>query len=254
MKGQKVFAILLGASVVLSGCGGIEITIKEEGKSQELQETTKPVVQSDVVQGGEQVELAVDSKSEAQTEVNKVQEDTAQGIAVEKPKEEASYAVAETSAEQSIDYLKPTSSEINLRVAPSINARSVGILYQDDEAVYLHRKNFDPSDGRTWYQVSISDGSIGWVSSKVVKQSDGRYYEGNAYSTSKAQFVTVSVAHANMRDIPSINGSAVAVVDKGDQLEHWGGSVYDPSDGRTWYEVWTSSGKYGWISGKVITW
>lgn len=43
--------------------------------------------------------------------------------------------------------------------------------------------------------------------------------------------MTVSVAHANMRDIPSINGSAVAVVDKGDQLEHWGGSVYDPSDG-----------------------
>ncbi|KAA2301362.1 hypothetical protein FY526_25410, partial [Clostridioides difficile] len=70
MKGQKVFAILLGASIVLSGCGGIEITIKEEGKSQELQETTKPVIQSDVVQGGEQVELAVDSKSEAQTEVN----------------------------------------------------------------------------------------------------------------------------------------------------------------------------------------
>ncbi|CAH1224606.1 MULTISPECIES: SH3 domain-containing protein [unclassified Paenibacillus] len=251
MRSYKLFALLVGISVVVSGCGGIEITIKEEGGGTKAEEASPTTVQQEPISGGKQPE-AVPETTVKLADDNAAKPKEADSGNVEKPKEEASYAVEETSAEQSIDYMKPTSSEINMRVAPSIHGRSVKVLYKDEEVVYLHRKNYDPTDGRTWYQVSTADGSIGWVSSKVVMQSDGRYYEGDTSVWNEAEYLTVTVAHANMREVPSINGAAVAVVDKGDRLEHWGGSVYDPTDGRTWYEVWTSGGKYGWISGKVI--
>jgi len=264
--GFFTFAFLL--TFVLSGCGGIQITIKDESKpstetasSENTQKTqiaenvNEEVVKENTNTG--QNTTGTDIAKNAQESTVVVSEPAQAKAAlkdpvVEQPKVEASYSVAESSAEQAIEYLSPTSSQINVRVAPSIESRSVGVLYANQEAVYLHRKNFDPTDGRIWYHTQLQDGTIGWVSSKVVKQSDGRYYSGYTDYASTFSYLTVSVKQANLRSYPSIDASPIAVVYLNDSLEHSGKSVYDPYDGRTWYEVWTAGGTYGWISGKVI--
>ncbi|WP_172195666.1 SH3 domain-containing protein [Saccharibacillus qingshengii] len=245
---------LLLLPLVLGGCGGIQITIKDEGKPAATAEEPTSPVNASHTEAAASVDPAKTVKSASPAvSANPVSKLTNQKEPeVQKPVIEASYSVEESTAEQAVDYLRPTTSQINVRVAPSIDSRSVGILYEDQEALYMHRKNFDPTDGRTWYQAQLQDGSIGWVSSKVVKQSDGRYYSGAVDYSAQSEYLTVIVDQANMRSYPSIDASPAAVVYLNDRLEYWGESIYDSTDGRTWYEVWSPSGTYGWISGKVI--
>ncbi|MGW8957438.1 SH3 domain-containing protein [Paenibacillus sp. NPDC055715] len=95
------------------------------------------------------------------------------------------------------------------------------------------------------------EGKIGWVSSRVIIKSDGRYYSSYA-DTEEIEYWQVTVSQANLRAEPSISSKTVGIVRNQDYLEFLQDTALDPSDGRTWYHVETSDGLIGSISSRVV--
>ncbi len=175
---------------------------------------------------------------------------------------QASRPVEETAAESEVSYWRIDGGDANIRKAPDYHSESIRIGQEGRDLEYLHKKVEDPRDSRIWYNVQNDTGEIGWISSAVVVQSDGRYFaEGPALvseesSTAEASVPTVryyATREANIRQSPSIDAATVGQAAGGSVLESLNDQSYDPSDGRTWYYVRTPSGVDGWISSKMVT-
>lgn len=58
--------------------------------------------------------------------------------------------------------------QANLRQTPSLTSNILTVVKQGDRLEYLNQEQAD-SEGRIWFQVKTSDGSVGWISSKIVE-------------------------------------------------------------------------------------
>lgn len=58
--------------------------------------------------------------------------------------------------------------QANLRQTPSLSSDILTVVRQGDRLEHLNQEQAD-SEGRIWFQVKISDGSVGWISSKIVE-------------------------------------------------------------------------------------
>ncbi|WP_017815605.1 SH3 domain-containing protein [Paenibacillus shenyangensis] len=167
-----------------------------------------------------------------------------------------SYKVSETDLEKQVSYWRTMESTINIRQLPDIDSKSIAIGSKDQDLQYLHTKYRDPSDQRIWYKIKVSNGQIGWVSSKVVAQSDGQNFKEmpklTAQNSQQTNDNLRTSQQSNIRQQPSINSSSIAIVKADTILNDLHETVYDHSDGRTWYKVSTNAGTVGWISGKVL--
>ncbi|MFC0475571.1 SH3 domain-containing protein [Robertmurraya beringensis] len=61
--------------------------------------------------------------------------------------------------------------QANLRQTPSLSSSILTVLKQGDRLEYLNQEQAD-SEGRIWFQVRTADGSVGWISSKIVNLSN----------------------------------------------------------------------------------
>lgn len=65
-------------------------------------------------------------------------------------------------------YIIATGGDTNVRTGPGRDYRSIGIMYEDDDAVYLG-KSAEDERGVRWYKVRW-EGRDGWVSSKYTRK------------------------------------------------------------------------------------
>ncbi|WP_342419569.1 SH3 domain-containing protein [Paenibacillus sp. FSL H8-0168] len=250
MKKIRVGIMGIASLIMLAGCNvpsQIDINIndtKEQSKPnkvQEVQSSGPSASDNQSVTGS-----AATSKVKPATDSTTTTSETLQKKSVK-----SSYPVKENAIEEDTWYWRITEAQVNLRKGPDINSQSMAVLERDEELEYLHHKYIDPNDERIWYEVQTWEGKIGWVSSRVIIKSDGRYYSGYA-DTEEIDYWQVTVNQANLRAEPSISSKSVGIVHNQDYLEFLQDTMLDPSDGRTWYRVETSDGLIGWISSRVV--
>lgn len=245
-----VGVIGIASLIMLAGCNvpsQIDINVNdkkeqsEPSKVQEVKNTAPSSSDTQSVTGNataSKVKTATDSK-------------TITSEALQKKSEKSSYPVKDNAIEADTWYWRVTEPQVNLRKQPDIHSQSMAVLDRDEELEYLHHKYVDPNDERIWYEVQTWEGKIGWVSSRVIIKSDGRYYSDYA-DAEKIDYWQVTVNQANLRAEPSISSKSVGIVHNQDYLEFLQDTVLDPSDGRTWYRVETHDGLIGWISSRVV--
>lgn len=235
---KKYYLIL--SLVIISGCSELSIS-KQKGT---------PILRETYI-----LEQSDDTSQSSKKELIHSQTEEIQDSDVEIKKiEQSSNSVEEDEIEQDITFWRIIESEINVRKMPDIDSNSIDILIRDQDLKYLHKKYFDSSDNRTWYNVQTSEGIIGWVSSKVVAPSDGRFYYNNSdisnIDNTKRTWIVKTQSH--IREEPSINSESITVLNKNVKVEYLYDTVYDPSDSRTWYYVESEDGTIGWMSSRVL--
>ncbi|WP_025684518.1 SH3 domain-containing protein [Paenibacillus maysiensis] len=250
MKKIGVGVLGVASLIMLAGCNvpsQIDINIngnKEQSEPSKVQEAKNSTATSSDTQ-------SVTGNATASKVKTATDSTTSTSEALQKKSVKSSYPVKETAIEEDTWYWRVTEAQVNLRKGPDIHSQSMAVLERDEELEYLHHKYIDPNDDRIWYEVQTWEGKIGWISSRVIIKSDGRYYSGYA-DTEEIEYWQVTVSQANLRAEPSISSKSVGIVHNQDYLEFLQDTVLDPSDGRTWYRVETSDGLIGWISSRVV--
>ena len=131
-------------------------------------------------------------------------------------------------------YIK-TAGNVNVRSGAGTEYRVLGTVAKNSELAYLNEAKTDKS-GVVWYRVRMNASTVGWVCSK--------YCAMYACDTT----VEVTGAQVYLRYTPSLNGTKLATMKKGDKLTYLNETSTD-NRGVTWYYV-SANGKTGWISSK----
>lgn len=134
------------------------------------------------------------------------------------------------------NYVLISGGDCHVRSMPSLNGISLGILYEGQTVNCLGGTSTD-NRGVLWYEISFN-GCSGWVSSKYA------YLNG----VGTLGYVTISGGKCNMRNIPSLNGSILAILAEGSTAEYLGQTSTDER-GVAWYKV-SCNGEIGWVSSK----
>lgn len=244
---------------VLSACEeslpSADSEVQQQRESEEVQKI--PENPSKPVQPAEQSVKASESRAETETETE---------TEIETQEEaKGSFPVEESTIESEVSYWRIDGGDANIRKAPDYASESILIGTEGRDLEYLHVKYEDARDSRIWYNVKSKNGEVGWISSAVVVQSDGRYFAEEPESEPESEPEEVSPAdvvpateyyaiqEANIRQSPSIDAATVGTAAGGSVLEGLNDQWYDPADGRTWYFVRTPSGLDGWISSRMVT-
>lgn len=126
-----------------------------------------------------------------------------------------------------------------IRSYGNLEASQLGVLPEGETASYLEQTQYD-NRNVAWYKISYN-GTIGWVSSK--------YTEMNEYTEPVYNLVVkASDGQTRLRTTPSLNGSEITVMAKGDTATYLNASSVDER-GVTWYKV-QYKGYSGWVSSK----
>lgn len=132
-------------------------------------------------------------------------------------------------------YYIRTAGNVNVRSGAGTEYRVLGTAAKNSELVYLDEAKTD-TIGVVWYRVRLNASTVGWVCSK--------YCAMYACDT----IVEVTGGEVYLRYTPSLNGTKLATVKKGDKLTYLNETSTD-NRGVIWYYA-SISGKTGWISSK----
>lgn len=132
-------------------------------------------------------------------------------------------------------YYVKTAGNVNVRSGAGTEYRVLGTAPKNSELSYLDEAKTDKS-GVVWYRVRLNARTVGWVCSK--------YCAMYACDTT----VEVTGGEVYLRYTPSLNGTVLATVKKGDELTYLNETSTD-NRGVMWYYA-SISGKTGWISSK----
>ena len=131
-------------------------------------------------------------------------------------------------------YVK-TAGNVNVRAGAGTEYRVLGTAAKNSELNYLDEAKTD-KNGVVWYRVRLNARTVGWVCSKYCAM----------YTCDTLVEVTGGEVH--LRRTPSLEGTKLATMKKGDRLTYLNETSTD-SRGVKWYYV-SGSGKTGWISSK----
>ena len=131
-------------------------------------------------------------------------------------------------------YVK-TAGNVNVRSGAGTSYRVLGTAAKNSELTYLDEAKTDAS-GVVWYRVRLNASTVGWVCSKYCA----------LYTCDTTVEVTGGQVH--LRRTPSLNGTKLATMKKGDTLTYLNETSTD-NRGVTWYYV-STNGMTGWISSK----
>ena len=153
------------------------------------------------------------------------------------------------------------SGSANVRTGPGLGYESIGICNKGSTLPSLGDTAYD-GRGVAWYKVSLN-GRIGWVSSRYGYHTDAAGFNtygaggdggsvpgGSSYSIG-GSYVTAVSGQTNIRSNPSLSGSKLGVLHRGDSLAFLG-SVSNDSRGVAWYKV-SYRGSTGWVSSVYTT-
>ena len=147
----------------------------------------------------------------------------------------------------------------NLRVGPSENYASIGVINQGDVMIYLNQTEYD-SEGVLWYYIQYGiEGSSGWVSSEYARVSvpggEAAAPQPEAAPQQPVSTATAAPASASgiiaMSSISLLSGpgaeyQALASIPGGTMMQYLGESTTDASGGE-WRRV-SLNGLEGWVS------
>ena len=147
----------------------------------------------------------------------------------------------------------------NLRVGPSENYASIGVINQGDVMIYLNQTEYD-SEGVLWYYIQYGiEGSSGWVSSEYARVSvpggEAPAPQPEAAPQQPVSTATAAPASASgiiaMSSISLLSGpgaefQALASIPGGTMMQYLGESATDASGGE-WRRV-SLNGLEGWVS------
>lgn len=134
------------------------------------------------------------------------------------------------------DYVLISGGNCHVRSTPSLSGRSLGVLNEGQTANCLGGTSTDER-GVLWYEISFN-GYSGWVSSKYA------YLNG----VGALGYVTISGGKCNMRDMPGLSGTILAILAEGKTAAYMGQTSTDER-GVAWYKV-SYDGEIGWVSSK----
>lgn len=132
-----------------------------------------------------------------------------------------------------------TSGQTYIRSYGNLEASELGVLHEGEVASYLEQTQYD-SRGVAWYKISYN-GTIGWVSSKYTTMKEDTQPVYNL-------IVTATDGQTRLRTTPSLNGSEITVMQKGDSATYLNASSVDER-GVVWYKVQYKNHS-GWVSSK----
>ena len=139
-----------------------------------------------------------------------------------------------------------TTGNVHVRAGAGVRYRSLTTVKKGTEVEYLDQEKKD-SRGVTWYSVRTSAGD-GWISSKYTKLRGASSKPSGSETATTGSTVEVVGGSTNVRRYPSLDGTKLYVLSKGDTAEYLSKTSVDDR-GVTWYAIRTSQGE-GWISSK----
>ena len=138
-------------------------------------------------------------------------------------------------------YVNITGEPVAVREEPGTSSKYVNQVHYGDQLVYFGEKN--DKKGVRWYQIKLSDGKKGWVTSayaETVDENDiGR--------------VQVTTKLLNIRAKASLTSDVLGITRIGSQFDYF--SVKKDSSDQTWYRVHYGEDNQAWLLGtycKVI--
>jgi uncharacterized protein YgiM (DUF1202 family) len=144
--------------------------------------------------------------------------------------------IPENAGIPSVVYVNKSSA--NVYSGASTDYKVVGAKFKGDSLTVID--SFNSSSTGTWYRVSLSSTVKGWINSGNVSTS-------KVAAETPSKVVTTGVV--NVRKGASTVYPSIETVQKGISLKFI--QTFTNSQGQTWYNVETSSGKRGWISSSL---
>ena len=138
-------------------------------------------------------------------------------------------------------YVKITGNPVAVREDAGTSAKFIKQVHNGNQLIYVSEKNAD-NDVR-WYQVKLSDGAIGWVTSVYSETIDEKYVGK----------VEVHTKLLNIRSEASLTSEILGTTKMGSQFDYF--SVAKDSSNQLWYLVQYNSEQTAWLLGtycKVI--
>lgn len=222
----KKSLIILSASIFLAGCGSYTISI-DKGSEQSTENAAS--------------NTPAPTKTETPVATQTAKQSTAQAS--------SSDTILRTEADNSGSYVVPAR-DVNVRATPSINGKIIGSGAGNEPLIYLNEKVYT-NDNRVWLKVQINAQTVGYVSSRYAEVTSGTIWDMYYEDDYDYSYVIVTENEANIRYNTNQNDSSAVIekATKGETFQYTGVTI--PSEGRDWYEVYTSSGEIGYISSRV---
>lgn len=133
------------------------------------------------------------------------------------------------------NFVRISGGDCNVRDYPSLGGKSIGVLYNGQEADCLGGQSVDDR-GVVWYEINFK-GQSGWVSSKYAKLNG---------QSGEAAYVSIVEGQCHLRLTPDLNGEVLAILEEGSRCVYQGRTSTD-SRGVDWYQV-SYNGQAGWVS------
>ena len=123
-----------------------------------------------------------------------------------------------------------------MRDGAGLDSSVIGVFGQGESVQVLGSTR---ADGMTWYKVSRSDGSTGYVAADYCSMGSG---DGDGSSASTG---TITGTDVRMRASYSTDSAVLGYFDNGETV-----TILDDmtSDGQRWLKVQRSDGSVGWVS------
>ena len=147
-------------------------------------------------------------------------------------------------------YVRLLENGTNIRIDTSTTSSIVATGNAGDTIAYTGY-SYPKNDGRIWLEVIFDDGNVGYVSQKVATLTTTGSGSLTANVSNNYSVVVITANEANIRyNIDKDDTSAIIEkASKGERFDYTGYTI--PSNGRDWYEVYSSTGEIGYISSRV---
>lgn len=132
-------------------------------------------------------------------------------------------------------YVRVSGGDCNVRDYPSLGGKSIGVLYNGQEATCLGGQSVDDR-GVVWYEISFK-GRSGWVSSKYAKLNG---------QSGEAAYVSIVDGQCHLRLMPQLDAEVLMILEEGSRAAYQGRTSTD-NRGVDWYLV-SYNGQIGWVS------
>lgn len=135
-----------------------------------------------------------------------------------------------------------TTSTLNVRSGVGTNYSIIGKVYKGNQVNIQETQS-------GWHKITLSNGSIGWVSGDYVKTSSGgnssNVNQGNSENQLSNKVGVVNTSSLNVRKGAGTNYSVIRSIKYGQKV-----TVTASLNG--WYKITLSDGNQGWVSGQYL--
>ena len=132
-------------------------------------------------------------------------------------------------------YVKIKGEPVVVRADAGLSSKYIKKVHRDNQLIYLAQKS-DSSDV-IWYQVELSDGKKGWVTSNLSETID----------SSLVGKLEVGAKLMNVRSGPSLTSDTYGTVTIGTQFDYF--SKTQDAEGQPWYKIQYNAEQTAWLLG-----